>query len=332
VVSPSCGTPFLSADGDNVGLAWGDSRDGNYNGELYYKQSGDGGSNWTADTRLTVDTDSVLDKEACLAVNGNHRYIVWTRYDWITSATRAWRMRSTDDGASWEPRQPMTTDTTSQNQPMVAAVGTNVHTCWWDGRPGGYGIGYRRSTDNGATWNTERYLTDSTYGSDYPVIAAAGGNVHVAYRAWPAGQFVIDYRGSTDNGQSWCAETSLTTAAGMGTATIAAAGSRAHLVMYDNRDGNSEIYYKRNLTAGGVEETMNEERVTMNAGPTIVRGVLVLPEATSRKPQAASLLDATGRKAMELRPGANDVSRLAPGVYFASAVGVGDRTRLVLVR
>jgi hypothetical protein len=73
------GDPCLAADGDNVGITWGDGRDGNWNGELYYKQSSDGGSNWTDDTRLTVDTDSVADGGACLAVSGNHRYIVWTR-------------------------------------------------------------------------------------------------------------------------------------------------------------------------------------------------------------------------------------------------------------
>jgi hypothetical protein len=48
----------------------------------------------------------------------------------------------------------------------------------------------------------------------------------------------------------------------------------------------------------------------------VVRGVLFLSEATGRKPQAASLLDAAGRKVMELDAGANDVSRLSPGVYF----------------
>ena len=331
VVSPECGAPFLSADGDRVGLAWADGRDGGYNGELYYKQSGDGGSSWIDDTRLTVDTDSVADKEACLAVSGNNRYIVWTRYDWITYATRTWRMRSTDDGASWEARQLMTADTTSQNQPMVAAMGPNVHVCWWDGRPGGYGTWYGRSTDNGATWNTERYLADTTYGSDYPCIAAAGGNVHVAFRAWPGGQFVIEYCKSTDNGQSWSTDTALTPVAGMGTSVLAASGSRAHLVLYDNRDGNQEIYYKRNLTAGGVEETVNDERRTIDVGPTIVRVVLYLPPSSPRL-HPSSLIDISGRKVLDLQPGPNDVSRLAPGVYFASAVGSGNPTRLVLVR
>jgi hypothetical protein len=50
--------------------------------------------------------------------------------------------------------------------------------------------------------------------------------------------------------------------------------------------------------------------------PTVVRGVLFLPEATGHKPQAAGLLDISGRRVLDLLPGANDVRSLAPGVYF----------------
>jgi DNA-binding beta-propeller fold protein YncE len=66
----------------------------------------------------------------------------------------------------------------------------------------------------------------------------------------------------------------------------------------------------------GVEETPNVEVRTTKPGPTVVGPVLFLAEATSHKPQAASLMDAAGRKVMDLRPGANDVSSLGPGVYF----------------
>ena len=66
-----------------------------------------------------------------------------------------------------------------------------------------------------------------------------------------------------------------------------------------------------------IQETMNGERETMKAGPTIVRGVLFLPEARGEEREARSeLLDVSGRRVLDLRPGANDVSRLAPGVYF----------------
>ena len=61
---------------------------------------------------------------------------------------------------------------------------------------------------------------------------------------------------------------------------------------------------------------------------TIVRAVLELPAAASHKPQTASwLLDATGRRVAELHPGPNDVSRLAPGIYFVTDLGSGGRGR-----
>ena len=65
--------------------------------------------------------------------------------------------------------------------------------------------------------------------------------------------------------------------------------------------------------------------------------MLVLPKATGHKPQTASLLDISGRKVLDLRPGKNDVRALAPGVYFArqaSSVGrdVSSVTKVVIAR
>jgi len=88
---------------------------------------------------------------------------------------------------------------------------------------------------------------------------------------------------------------------------------------------------------GGVEETDNGEVKGQRGGATIVRGVLFLPGAPSRKLQAASLLDACGRKVMELLPGANDVRHLAPGVYLVRSTSRVNRsapsvTKLVVQR
>ena len=66
----------------------------------------------------------------------------------------------------------------------------------------------------------------------------------------------------------------------------------------------------------GIQETMNDERGTMTVGPTIVRGVLNLQSKTYNLQSEISLLDVGGRKVMALRPGANDINRLSPGVYF----------------
>jgi hypothetical protein len=52
---------------------------------------------------------------------------------------------------------------------------------------------------------------------------------------------------------------------------------------------------------------------------------LCLPAASSVEREASSvLLDISGRKVLDLVPGANDVRALAPGVYF---VGEGPGAR-----
>jgi hypothetical protein len=50
---------------------------------------------------------------------------------------------------------------------------------------------------------------------------------------------------------------------------------------------------------------------------TIVRDILALTPAIWGLQSEASLFDASGRRVTSLRPGPNDVSHLAPGVYFA---------------
>jgi hypothetical protein len=61
-------------------------------------------------------------------------------------------------------------------------------------------------------------------------------------------------------------------------------------------------------------------RTAGTAGAAAPTGVVFGPSfagcCSCRKPQAASLLDISGRKVLALRPGANDVRALAPGVYF----------------
>jgi hypothetical protein len=49
--------------------------------------------------------------------------------------------------------------------------------------------------------------------------------------------------------------------------------------------------------------------------PTIVRGVIQV-DSRQHTAYSAELLDISGRKVLDLTPGPNDVSRLAPGVYF----------------
>jgi hypothetical protein len=67
----------------------------------------------------------------------------------------------------------------------------------------------------------------------------------------------------------------------------------------------------------GIEESFKPQASSPKPDASIIRGTLLIGRelsAVSRGPLA--LLDISGRKVLDLTPGPNDVSRLAPGVYF----------------
>jgi hypothetical protein len=82
-----------------------------------------------------------------------------------------------------------------------------------------------------------------------------------------------------------------------------------------NRTGNWDIFGSYIYCVG-----LEEGRPSTACGPrpvaTVVRDVLYLPALGVKRGASSILLDTSGRKVLELAPGANDVSRLPPGVYF----------------
>jgi hypothetical protein len=105
--------------------------------------------------------------------------------------------------------------------------------------------------------------------------------------------------------------------------------------------GDFQAYLIRTDPEGliGIAQTPSADVRTRNAWPTIVRGVLHPsgPGTRSELPgnsvmSRAALLDAAGRKVLDLHGGANDVSALAPGVYFVRTEtgSAADRRRVIL--
>ena len=89
----------------------------------------------------------------------------------------------------------------------------------------------------------------------------------------------------------------------------------------------------------GLEEQLPATSLKPQALPTAVRGRLILQSATCNLQSEFALLDASGRRVLQLRPGANDLSRLPAGVYFVRQSDLSDASdqsdklfRIVLVR
>jgi hypothetical protein len=85
----------------------------------------------------------------------------------------------------------------------------------------------------------------------------------------------------------------------------------------NGRTYNSERIWGKMNPSTGIEKgdegggAKDEPRVS-----TIVRGVLRIEDRGPRTEDRADLLDAAGRKVMDLKPGENDIRHVAPGVYF----------------
>jgi photosystem II stability/assembly factor-like uncharacterized protein len=170
-----------------------------------------------------------------------------------------------------------------------------------------------RTTDAGASWSDPIYPPSGNIHG----IAFCRGQSRYGYYVTGEGAVI----GTTDGGASWqvsfqpCSEL-LWSVYFLGDTTLGwAVGS--HGTILATTPGSS-----------GIAEQFEPERRPARLAATIIRGVLWLNSSFGIHNRncvghSASLLDASGRRVLDLHPGPNDVSRLAPGVYFVrSASGV----------
>jgi Secretion system C-terminal sorting domain/BNR repeat-like domain len=239
----SSSNPVAASIGSVFHLIWEDGRDGNE--EIYYKRSTDGGLSWSTDVRLTNNT--AVSYSPSITVSGSVLHVVW--YDDRDGNNEIYYKRSTDGGISWGADTRLSSTPYVSEATTVAASGSNVHVVWADERDGNREIYYKRSSNDGLNWETDFRLTNNTGYSEAPSITVSGSNVHVAWQDNRDGNFEVYYKRSTDGGTTWGPDTRLTNAPGNSLRTFSTvSGTAVHVVWMDERDGNWEIYYKRDPT------------------------------------------------------------------------------------
>jgi len=236
----------IAANGNILHVVWYDIRDGNY--EIYYKRSTDGGTSWGADERLTNSTAAFATSfRTSVSVSGMVVHVVW--HDLRDGNIEIYYKRSPDGGVSWGGDTRLTSFTGQSVNPSVTVSGSVVHVVWREQRDGNMEIYYKQSSDGGLNWGADTRLTNNTANSQFPSVAVSGSVVHVVWWDFRNGNDEIYYKRSTDGGVSWETDTRLTSnSAESQYPSVAVSGSVVHVVWNDDRDGNWEIYYKRNPT------------------------------------------------------------------------------------
>lgn len=156
--------------------------------------------------------------------------------------------------------------------------------------------------DNGSSsfhYCTERF--DSIYCADAALDLTDDGRPLIAQvRAGPRRPLALMYRDSAWHTVELDADT-------VSAVDIVIDSCGEPLISYSSNG----IWLAHGRGMPGVSDRTTRDRPRQPSRVSIVRGILRLPA-----PTAGTLLDASGRAVLALKAGANDISGLAPGVYF----------------
>lgn len=186
--------PSIAISGSVVHTVWYDNRDGN--NEIYYKRSTNGGVNWGADTRLTVDSYSST--YSCISSSDNLVFIVWA--DTRNTVNNIYYKISSNGGLNWGNDTKLSNASgTYESYPSVFVTGKFVHIVWVDTRDGNQEIYYKRSLNSGTKWGMDTRLTAQSATSDRASICVSDCYIDVVFYDTRYGYEILYKRDITGN-------------------------------------------------------------------------------------------------------------------------------------
>ena len=266
----------IAASGTAVQVVWGDNRTGH--AEIHTRRSTDFGVSWDEEMRLT---DLAYESWVpTVAVSGRRVLVAWV--DYRDGNEEEYVKRSTDGGVTWGPDTRLTVDPADSWAPSLAISGPAAYVVWFDRRDGGVtDVDVEKQLDDilrlvGLRVEPAPPRDPSVYylppflqrveekrkkiqdaapawvrgGGDPRRLATALHEFEERMRSWSFG-WEIYFKRSVDGGASWSPDMRLTDAPGVSARpSIAAEGSDLHVVWFDGREGNLEVYGKHSSDGG----------------------------------------------------------------------------------
>ncbi|MFQ5883959.1 MAG: exo-alpha-sialidase [Thermoplasmata archaeon] len=242
------GNPQITVESENVFVVWSDGR-GSSAFELYYMNSSDNGETWSKNKALTSD-DGFNSEWPQIALNDNVIHVAWG--DERIGQYEVYYKNSTDGGITWSEDRRLTYFTLGPDGPTEIDVNQSYIHILFGRYMGNYEVFYVKSEDGGLTWTSPVPLSDldgrNSYGCD---LVASGSIVHVGLEDSKSGPFEVYYRNSTDNGTTWHPQMKISNSSiDAGQCDITVSSPIVHIVWYDLKPGNRELYYRNSTDMG----------------------------------------------------------------------------------
>ncbi len=313
VVSAAAGNqeyPDVSFGGGNFLVVWQDDRNGRFL-NIYAARVSPAGA--VLDTGgIVVAADTFGDQRPSVAFTGGDHLVVWEGH--ITSGSNVYGALVSPGGSVAKPR--FLISGAGGRSPVVARGPTNSLAVWEED---GFNILAARVRADGTVIDTTAITVAGAPDLDWmPRVTADGAGFRVAWlRTYTMVVARVDTSGIVVRASDWFYLSN----PDQGFDVVQGGGPELFALFSDWTEsaggryyGNYRLWAKLDEVPG-IEQAGDRLLRNVAGGASVVRGVLLLPRSLDPS-IPRSLLDISGRMALDLKPGVNDVRGLAPGVYF----------------
>jgi hypothetical protein len=325
--------PAVAFDGTNCLVVWQDTRNGEY--DIYGARLATSGVLLDS-FGFAVSTAYGPQESPAVVFDGTNFFVVWQ--DMRSGYPDVYGARVSSSGAVLDTSGiPVSVAEYGQNSPAIAFDGANSFVIWVDERNVRADIYGARVTPAGVVLDSLGIAVTADTNTEYsPAVSFDGVLFLTAWSGSPWGpeSDIYGARVTTEGAvldrfvmvaQDGC-QLYPSIASGAGNQMFLVYQGRAGAV--GGRSYDTDRIWGKLGPFIGIEESPKPQASSHKLGATVVRGLLRLSEARGE------LLDISGRSVLALHSGANDVSRLSPGVYFVRSKpsAVSGRPSAVFVR
>jgi hypothetical protein len=189
-----------------------------------------------------------------IALYNNNVYVVWS--DDSTGNGDIYFKRSIDNGTTFGSLENLSNTPGNSTDPKIALYNNNVYVVWSDDSTGNGDIYFKRSVDNGTTFDSTNNISKNNTGiSSTPQVAASLANVYIIWTDTTSGNSEINYRQSVDGGAKFggIRELSKTRSIDGESAhfpQIVTSGNNVFVAWQDSVKGGNEIFFRGSADLG----------------------------------------------------------------------------------